>query len=130
LILAGLLTLLVAAAGLVLVAIDQLAERRRALTLLVASGVPLSLLRRSVMIGAAVPAVVGTLLAVAVGTGLSVWLQQITLGPADHFDWTAAVDYPRIALFAVVTLIAILAVTATTLPAIRRSTRIESLRTE
>ena len=82
------------------------------------------------MIGAAVPAVVGTMLAVVVGTALSVWLQEITLGPVGQLDWAAAIDYPRIALFATVTLTAILAVTATTLPAIRRSTRIEGLRTQ
>ena len=50
--------------------IEQLVDRRRALTLTVASGVPRGVIARSLMIGAGIPILVGVLLAVAVGTGL------------------------------------------------------------
>lgn len=123
LLVAGLLTLLVAAAGLVLVATEQLARRRRALTLLVASGVPRSVVGRSIMIAIALPAVIGAALAILVGLGLSAYLQLSMVG-------AVSIDPLAILVFAGTELAAVLSVTAATLPAVRRLTRLESLRTE
>lgn len=119
---AGLLTLVVTAAGLILVSVQQLLDRRRALTLLVASGVPRSLVRKAMMTGALIPAVVGVAVATVLGTGLSAGLQLALVRGVE-------LDLRTIALYGGCTLIAELAVTAAMLPAVGRLTRLESLRT-
>ena len=122
LIAAGLLTLLVSAAGMVLVSVQQLLDRRRALTLLVASGVPRSVIRRAVMIGALIPAVVGVALATAIGAALAAGLQFMLVG-------SVHLDVRTVVLYGASGLLALLAVTACTIPAVGRLTRVESLRT-
>ncbi|SDP14770.1 FtsX-like permease family protein [Nakamurella panacisegetis] len=122
LIAAGLLTLVVSAAGLVLVAVEDLNRRRRALTLLVAAGVPRATVARSLLIGSAVPAAVGTVVAAVVGIGLSAFLQVDAMGSVRINGWT-------VALYAAIEFTAILSVTALTLPAVRPTTRPETLRT-
>lgn len=117
------LTLLVAALGLLVTAIEQLTERRRALTLTVATGVPRAVLARSLMIGAALPVLVGTVLSVAAGLALAWFLGTLLDEPFDP-------DVGLIVLFSGAAILVILLVTAATLPALRRLTRPESLRTE
>lgn len=122
LIAAGLLTLLVTAAGLVLVSLQQLFDRRRALTLLVASGVPRSVIRRAVMIGALIPAVVGVVVATIIGAALAAGLQFVLLG-------SVHLDVRTVALYGTSGLLSLLAVTACTIPVVGMLTRVESLRT-
>ena len=55
LVIGAVLTLLVAVLGLLVMTIEQLVDRRRALTLTVASGVPRGVIARSLMIGAGIP---------------------------------------------------------------------------
>lgn len=117
------LTLLVAALGLLVTAIEQLTERRRALTLTVATGVPRAVLARSLMIGAALPVLVGTVLSVAAGLALAWFLGTLLDEPFEP-------DVGLILLFSGAAILVILLVTAATLPALRRLTRPESLRTE
>lgn len=117
------LTLLVAALGLLVTAIEQLTERRRALTLTVATGVPRAVLARSLMIGAALPVLVGTVLSVAAGLALAWFLGTLLDEPFDP-------DVGLILLFSGAAILVILLVTSATLPALRRLTRPESLRTE
>ena len=80
------LTVLVAAAGLLVMTAEQLMARRRALAYTVATGVPRSVVTRSLMIGATIPAVVGVGLAVVIGGALSAFLLTLT-SQAGQFPW-------------------------------------------
>ena len=132
---AGFLTLLVAVAGVVLVSIEQASRRRRPLTALVAAGVPRSVVTRSVLVGMAVPAALGAVMSAAIGIGLSAFLQTRVAGlivyarsgtdgsPTVVVSWSALV-------WSAASFFVLLAITALTLPAVRRMTRPESLRTE
>lgn len=123
LVLGGGLTLAVALAGLVVVAIEQLVSRRRALTLTVVAGVPRAAVARSVMAGAVITGVSGTLLGTAVGLVLVSYVSSILF-------ITPAVGVLPVLLIAATAVLAVLLVTAATLPALGRLTRLESLRTE
>lgn len=123
LILGGGLTLAVALAGLLVVAIEQLVGRRRALTLTVAAGVPRSVLARSVLVGALITGTTGALLGTAVGLLLAWYISAILFT-------TISLNALIVAAIAGVAVAATVLVTAATLPALSALTRLESLRTE
>ncbi|AZI59186.1 hypothetical protein EH165_14595 [Nakamurella antarctica] len=131
LILGGGLTLLVALLGLLVVAVEQLVERRRTLTLAVAAGAPRGLIARSILAGAMIPAVTGAILGIAVGALLTFYASAATnslsgssITPAFAPNWLIAL------LIGVTAVLASLLVTAATLPAVPALTRLEKMRTE
>ena len=73
----GLLTLLICALGQALMGAEQISERRRAFALARASGVPLSVLGRSVLHAALLPVAVGVTLAAAAGALLAPYIQYL-----------------------------------------------------
>lgn len=123
LILGGGLTLAVALAGLLVVAIEQLVGRRRALTLTVAAGVPRSVLARSVLVGALITGTTGALLGTGVGLLLAWYVSSI-------LDTVMSLDVLTVLAIAGAAVLATVLVTAATLPALSTLTRLESLRTE
>lgn len=123
LILGGGLTLAVALVGLLVVAIEQLVGRRRALTLTVAAGVPRATLARSILAGALLTGTTGALLGAGVGLLLAYYVSSILFTSVS----VGALSIVRIVTAAVV---ATVVVTAATLPALASLTRLESLRTE
>ena len=102
--------------------IEQVIDRRRALTLTVATGVPRGVIARSLMIGTAIPILVGVLLAALVGTGLSAFL--LTL-----IDETWRPDWALLGLFAAGAVLTVAVTTLTVSPLVARLTRLDEIRT-
>jgi hypothetical protein len=73
----GLLTLLICALGQALMGAEQISERRRAFALARASGVPLSVLGRSVLNAALLPVAVGVVLAAGTSAVLAPYVQYL-----------------------------------------------------
>jgi hypothetical protein len=119
----SLFTLLLAGVSMLVLALEQVRERRRPLAVLAAAGVPRSALSRSLLWQTAVPVVLGVLVAVGTGIGLAALVIRIT---SLHLmlDWTT------IGIFAAAALVLVLLVTAATLPALRGAMRLSALRTE
>ena len=122
LMLGSLFTLAVAGVSLLVLALEQLRERRRSLAALAAVGVPRGVLARSLLWQTAIPVVVATVLANAAGIGLAALVLSRTTLPI-AFDW------PEIALFDAAAIAMVLLVTALTLPSLRSATRLTTLRT-
>ena len=122
LVIGAVLTLLVAVLGLLVMTIEQLVDRRRALTLTVASGVPRGVIARSLMIGAGIPIGIGVLLAVAVGTGLSAFLLTL-IGESWRADWALLGTY------AAATIGTVVVTTLAVVPLVARFTRLGAIRT-
>lgn len=123
LVVGGGLLVLLAALGLVVTVVEQITERRRALTLAVAMGIPRAVLGRSLLIGAVIPAVIAFAVADVVGLLIPLAIEPLlgaTLGT--HPAGVAALTGAGLAL--------VVLVTATVLPILRGLTRPESLRTE
>lgn len=130
LIIGGGLTLLVALLGLLVLAVEQLIERRRALTLTVAAGVPRALIARSFLAGATIPAVTGAALGIAIGALLTYYVS--TISGALYVSPTTRAFPPDLlatSLIGITAVLATLLVTAVTLPALPALTRLEKLRT-
>jgi len=119
----ALVVLLLAAASLLIVSVEQVRERRRQLAALAASGVSGRTLGASVLWQAAVPFGVATLASLGVGTGLGVLLMRV-------FDLPLTIDWAGMVIFVAASTAAVLAVTALTLPSLRRATRPDGLRME
>ncbi|XVV03496.1 FtsX-like permease family protein [Actinosynnema sp. CA-248983] len=119
----SLVTLLLAGASLLVLALEQVRERRRPLAVLAASGVPKGALGRSLLWQNAVPLVLALVISIAVGSGLAVLLLRIVSQPI-VLDWTGI----AILSAAATTLVAV--VTALTLPSLRRATGALGLRSE
>ena len=122
LVIGAVLTLLVAVVGLVVMTIEQVIDRRRALTLTIAGGVSRGVIARSLFIGAGIPILVGVLLAAVIGTGLSAFLLTL-LGEAWQLDWVALALYAAAAVFTVAL------TTLALLPVVGRLTRLDAIRT-
>lgn len=118
--LALLVALLVAAAGLLVAACEAVLERRRTLASLVATGVPLSTLRRAVLLQSLLPAVPALALAAVAGAVVGLALTATSGEPL--VPWTRLLTVLALALTAVV------AATAATLPLLRRAARPAELR--
>ncbi|MFF4171283.1 FtsX-like permease family protein [Streptomyces sp. NPDC001744] len=116
------LTMLLVAASLLVTTLEQLKDRRRLLSSLVAFGTRRSTLSWSVLWQTAVPIALGLALAVAGGLGLGLVL--LRMGGQRVQDWWAFLPVVGIgaALIAVVTLLS--------LPALWRLMRADGLRTE
>ena len=119
----SLFTLAVAGASLLVLALEQIRERRRPLATLAAAGVPRGVLARSLLWQTAIPVVVATVVADAVGIGLAALVLHWAKQPV-AFDW------PDIALFSAVAVAMVLSITALTLPSLRSATRLTAMRTE
>lgn len=123
LIVGGGLVLLVAALGLVVTAVEQTTERRRALTMAVASGVPRSVLGRSLLLGTAIPATIAFVIADVAGLAIPLAIQPLLITPL-HTSVAGLLGLTAAGLLLVT------AATALALPALRRLTRPGALRTE
>ncbi|MEC3973861.1 FtsX-like permease family protein [Amycolatopsis sp. H20-H5] len=118
------ITLLLAAASLMVVALEQMRERRRTLAALMATGVPRGLLARSLLWQMAIPIVLAVAIAVAAGLGLAALLLTAAAGKPVVFDWSTVAVYSGTGMAAV------LLVTGLTLPALWRAAGAEGLRGE
>ncbi|WP_029135951.1 ABC transporter permease family protein [Nakamurella lactea] len=123
LLIGGALILLVAVLSMLVLAVEQITERRRALTMAVASGVPRSVLARASVLGALLPAAVAVLVADAIGIGIT-----FALNPLLRTD--LRLNPMGLLGLSVATLALVAAINAATLPALRRLTRPSALRTE
>ncbi|MBB5954664.1 ABC-type lipoprotein release transport system permease subunit [Saccharothrix tamanrassetensis] len=119
----SLLTLLLAGASLLVLALEQVRERRRPLAVLAASGVPRGALSRSLLWQNAVPLLLALVVAIAIGSGLAVLLLRIIAQPI-------VLDWPGMAVLSAAAALLVVAVTALTLPSLRRATGALGLRSE
>ncbi|MDX8034584.1 FtsX-like permease family protein [Lentzea sp. BCCO 10_0856] len=117
------LTLLLAGASLLVMALEQVRERRRPLAVLAATGVPRGTLARSLLWQNGVPLVLSTVIAVGTGIGLGVMVTRV-------FNAEVAYDWPGIAALTVASVALVLAVTALTLPSLRKATGALGLQSE
>lgn len=117
------IVLVLAAASMLIVSIEQVRERRQQLAALAAGGVGNATLGRSVLWQALLPFTVAAVAAVAVGITLATLFLRV-------IDIPMAVDWVGISVLVVACLAAVLLVTVLTLPSLRAATRPESLRTE
>ncbi|MEU5346985.1 FtsX-like permease family protein [Streptomyces sp. NPDC020766] len=118
----GTLMMVLIAASMLVSQIEQLRERRRLLSVLVAFGTRRSTLAWSVLWQTAVPVFVGTLLAAAGGLALGHVMLRMVQKPAK--DWWVFLPYAGVAGMLV------LLVTLLSLPPLWRMMRPEGLRTE
>jgi hypothetical protein len=119
----SLFTLLLAGVSLLVLALEQVRERRRPLAMLSAAGVPGSVLARSLLWQVAVPVGIGVVAATATGIGLAALVLRMT-------STRMVLDWPDIGVFCAAAVLLVLLVTAATLPALRNATRLSALRTE
>ena len=121
-----LITLLLAGASMVSLALEQIAERRRPIAMLAASGVPRSVLGRSVLWQNLLPMAAAVPVALLTGTALGQALLRLIpsrLPPV-------GVDWAQIGALTLASGLLVLLTTALTLPAVRRASRPTELRTE
>jgi predicted lysophospholipase L1 biosynthesis ABC-type transport system permease subunit len=123
LLLGALVTLLLAGASLLALAVEQVMERRRQVAVLSASGVPRSVLARSVLWQNALPMALAVPVAVLTGVALSRLLLRL-IGRSPAVDWAG------IGVLVMASAALVLAATALTLPALRRASQPTELRAE
>ncbi|WP_158846954.1 ABC transporter permease [Saccharothrix deserti] len=119
----SLITLLLAGASLLVLALEQVRERRRPLAVLAASGVPRGALGRSLLWQNAVPLLLALVVAVGVGGALAVLLLRIMSQPI-------VLDWPGIAVLSGAAAFMVVVVTVLSLPSLRRATGALGLRSE
>ena len=119
----ALFTLLLAGISMLVLALEQMRERRRPLAALAASGVPTGTLARSLLWQNTVPVLLAVAVAVVTGIGLAELVFRL-------IDEPFTMDWPGVALYSGVATVLVLLVTATTLPTLRSATRLAALRTE
>ncbi|MEO6084882.1 MAG: FtsX-like permease family protein [Umezawaea sp.] len=117
------IVLLLAAANLLVLALEQVRVRRRPLAVLSAGGVPRSTLAWSLLWQNAVPLVLAVVVAVVIGTGTGLLFQRAMVVPL-------TVDLAGIGVLVAAVVVTVLLVTACTLPAVRRATGATGLRAE
>ncbi|MFG1609928.1 FtsX-like permease family protein [Actinoplanes sp. NPDC049265] len=117
------LLLLFIGASMLVNVVEQLRERRRLLAVLAAFGTRRRTLSASVLYQVAVPASIGLLLAVVVGSSLSAALLAATRAPVE-------LDWPAIAAVTAAVAVMIMGVTAAGLPLLFRFQQIQELRSE
>jgi hypothetical protein len=123
LITASLFVLAVAAMSLLMLSIEQISERRRPLAALSAAGVPIGVLARGALWQTGIPVVVGVVLAVAAGLGLTAPILRLA-------NRAMIIDVPVLLALAGATVAAVLLVTGLTMPLLRQVTRLDTLRSE
>ncbi|HEU5469763.1 MAG TPA: FtsX-like permease family protein [Actinophytocola sp.] len=119
----ALFTLLLAGVSMLVLALEQVRERRRPLAALVATGVPTATLARSLLWQHTIPVLVGVAVAVVCGTGLAALVFGLLGQPFD-------MDWPSVLLFSGTAAALVLVVTGLTLPTLRGATRQAALRSE
>jgi hypothetical protein len=119
----SLFTLLLAGVSMLVLALEQVRERRRPLVVLAAAGVPRSVLARSLLWQTAVPVVLAVVVAICGGIGLAALVIRMVNLPL-RIEWST------IGIFAGATLLLVLLVTAMTLPALGSTMRLSALRSE
>ena len=119
----SLITLLLAGASLLVLALEQVRERRRPLAVLAAGGVPRGALGRSLLWQNAVPLLLALVVAVSVGGGLAVLLLRIISQPI-------VLDWPGIGVLSAAAALMVVVVTLLSLPSLRRATGALGLRSE
>jgi hypothetical protein len=123
LLIGSLFTLALAGVSLLVLALEQVRERRRPLAMLSASGVPRAVLARSLLWQIAVPVGIGVVAATATGIALAALVLRIT---RTH----VVLAWADVGVFAVAAVVLVLLVTASTLPALRSAMRLAAMRTE
>ncbi|WP_020573814.1 FtsX-like permease family protein [Actinopolymorpha alba] len=121
--LGSLVVLILAALSLLVMALEQLRERRRPLAILMAGGVDRSVIAWSLLWQATIPIVLALAVAFSVGLGLAT-LVQMGSGAQLAYDWSG------IAALGAAGFGAVLAATILTLPALWRGATTAGLRTE
>jgi len=116
-------TLMLAGVSLLVLALEHIRERRRPLAVLAASGVPRSVLGRSLLWQIALPITVGVVVAVAIGIGLAALMMRLT-------NDGLAIDWVGVSALTGGALLLSLLVSAITLPFLRSATRLTTLRAE
>jgi ABC-type lipoprotein release transport system permease subunit len=116
-------TLLLAGVSLLVLALEQIRERRRPLAVLAATGVPRGVLARSLLWQVALPIALGVLVAVLTGVGLAALLVRLSDDPL-------MIDWLGVGVLSAAAAALALLVTAMTLPFLRGAMRLTSLRTE
>ncbi|GAB1508246.1 FtsX-like permease family protein [Actinophytocola sp. KF-1] len=116
-------TLLLAGVSLLVLALEQIRERRRTLAMLTASGVPRAVLGRSLLWQVALPIALGVVVALITGIGLAALVMRLTEDPM-------VVDWAGVALLCAGAIALSLLVSAMTMPSLRNATRLTALRTE
>lgn len=119
----SLVTLLLAGASLLVLALEQVRERRRPLAVLAASGVPRGALSRSLLWQNAVPLLLALVVSLAVGGGLAVLLLRIISQPI-------VLDWSGIGVLSAAAALMVVLVTVLSLPSLRRATGALGLRSE
>ncbi|TDQ05546.1 ABC transporter permease [Labedaea rhizosphaerae] len=119
----SLFTLLLAGVCLLVVALEQMRERRRAIAALSATGVPIRTLAKSILIQTAIPVAAGVLVAVVAGLGLSALVFPLVREPF-------TIDWGAVGFLSGAAALLIIAVTGLTLPSLRSAARLEALRSE
>ncbi|MBM7772256.1 hypothetical protein JOD54_002460 [Actinokineospora baliensis] len=116
-------TLFVAGASLLVLAVHQLGERRRALAALAAAGTPWSVIGRSLLWQNLVPVVFGVLIADAAGLWLSAVALRVLATPV-------RVDWAFIGLLNIAAVLTVCVATITAIPVLRVTARADGLRVE
>jgi hypothetical protein len=119
----SLFTLLLAGVSLLVVALEQMRERRKVIAALSATGVPTSTLARSLLWQTAIPMLLAVSLSVATGIVLAALVFRLT-----HDPFT--MDWSNVGLMSAAAVVLVLLVTALTLPSLRSATRLTALRSE
>ena len=116
-------TLMLAGVSLLVLAVEQIRERRRPLAVLAASGVPTGSIARSLLWQIGVPIGLGVVVAVATGVALAALIMRLATDPL-------LVDWAGVGVLTGAAALLGLLVCLVTLPFLRSATRVESLRTE
>jgi len=119
----ALFVLLLAGVSLLVLAQEQVRERRRALGALSATGVPVRVILRSLMWQNGIPLLLGIVIATATGIGIAA-IGRRMFWEALYIDWAA------VGVLAAAAVVMMLLVTAATLPSVRSAAKTENLRTE
>lgn len=119
----SLITLLLAGASLLVLALEQVRERRRPLAVLAASGVPRGALGRSLLWQNAIPLLLALVVGVVVGGSLAMLLLRTISRPI-------VLDWAGIAVLSGTAALMVVAVTLLSLPSLRRATGVLGLRSE
>lgn len=123
LLLGSVFTLMLAGVSLLVLAVEQIRERRRPLAVLAASGVPTGSIARSLLWQIGVPIGLGVVVALGTGVALAALIMRLASDPL-------LVDWVGVGFLAAAAVLLGLLVCLVTLPFLRSATRVESLRTE
>ncbi|RSM82983.1 ABC transporter permease [Amycolatopsis sp. WAC 01375] len=119
----ALLVLLLAGVSLLVLAQEQVRERRRALGALSATGVPVRVIVRSLLWQNGIPLLLGIVVATATGIALAA-LGRRLFWDGLYVDWSA------VGMLIAAAVAMVLLVTASTVPSVRSAAKAENLRTE